>query len=537
MEQEYYAPDYEQTPEQPDESNLYTENTEAQKPKKKLPLPLIIGAAVLALALVVGGIFVVRALIGGGSSDQTAIVVSRENEDGAGFIPLFDGSCIKIKEDVKIAAITKDKKHVIVLTNDGDLYVTDKDLSSKTRIADEVGSVYTLQNSGVIYRDDENVCYRFRFRDGEKTELGKDASFVNGPETLTTLYKCDGKIYLLTEKSDDAERIGSIDGSATMLAVSDDGKLAIWAATKSGESEQTIYVYENGEKAKIGTASGSPRAYFTKDQKLAIIYNSELLWMKQPGKDAVKVKLSASVNSNFFTTKGEFSDSNRSDAKYLYVLGSNDGVYCIDQDGSRDRVLTKVVQFVVANGFIVYLNEDGELYSAKINGAEVSKEIKIASDVNIVESAQDGEYIYYIRDYDSGTNTGVLYCNKVGTEKTKKVASDACCRSYSGGGGYIYAWYSLTGDAILFLKDAERIQNTYTTAGTLYTWSFGREKTVKIANDVINFAFSSGHVNDVDPSSFVYLKYISANSDGDILCDWFYYNGSDSNKFASDIVY
>ena len=53
---------------------------------------------------------------------------------------------------------------------------------------------------------------------------------------------------------------------------------------------------------------------------------------------------------------------------------------------------------------------------------------------------------------------------------------------------------------------------------------------------MINTIDSGDIFGVLDNKSFIYLKY-SSIKDGKVIGDWYYYNGKESVRMASDIIY
>ena len=510
---------------------------------------LLAGAGLLALLLIVGGIFLVLGLVkSAGASSEFSAIVSREDEDGTAYVPLMNGNSIQIKGDVSLAALTKDRKHLVVLMEDGSLYAVNQRNSEKTEIAHNVDTVNSLRNDGLFFTNKDSKKYRYTFRNDESVLLGTNIANAYSPNNLTTLYSTDdGKIYLLPADRDEGERIGSYTDSIYMEAVSDDGKTAVWTE-KTGSEELTTVLYAGGDKTTLGSVSGKydyTVVSFSDDQKYAVIgsLDGDSIWIAEPGKEEVKVKLGAELGrSTFYSEKGDVQDLKRSEIRSLYVSTESENgynLYGILADGSRERMLTKINSYVIADGTIIYLTTDNDLYCAKIREDRITDEYRIASEVNLFETPENGKFVYYIKDYDNDDESGVLYCFKIGTKESKRVSSDAGCwiSQYLSLGGYLYVSFSETGDTVYYLEEMEEVKDTYANMGTLVAWTYGNESRKKISGEVLANSLNSGRMDgQLNPSSFIFLKYSSKSASGDILCNWMYYNGSKVTKFATDVI-
>ena len=219
---------------------------------KKLPVIIAIIAIVAVLAVAAVLIFTGILSFGGstGSSDVTGIS-AKIDEDGNAYIPLLDGTCITIKDEVLSAGITVDRKHVVVVLTDGTLYVTDKNLSSKTQISTDCDRLSAIRNDGFIYWDTNDIAYRVMFEDYSSFELGHDVALLAAQNSISVIYATDeGGIYTLASNSTDSEKVGSYSSSIELEAISDDAQLSVWV-TSENDNVQTI-VLNRSEERRVG---------------------------------------------------------------------------------------------------------------------------------------------------------------------------------------------------------------------------------------------------------------------------------------------
>ena len=126
------------------------EATTIKKKSKKIPMLIGIVAAVAVLVVLLC-VFI------GASSAEPRYVAAKYDEDGTAYLLLEDGKCITINDDVCQAVITADRKNVMVVLEDGTLYVTDKDQSKKTVVAENVKGLFGLRDEGFFYDDVDNI--------------------------------------------------------------------------------------------------------------------------------------------------------------------------------------------------------------------------------------------------------------------------------------------------------------------------------------------------------------------------------------------
>lgn len=514
-----------------------------EKPKKKSrKLPLIIGGAVLVIAAVVLLVCLLGGS-GGSSADpgRPTSIYAHVDEDGVAYIPLMNGSVIKIDDEVNTAVLTADRKHVVVLLEDGDLYITDTKLSKKNVIASDVTTLRVVRDDGFLYSDEDDLYYRVMFRDNKPLELGEGLALAVGANSLSMVYATDdGNVYTLPAGADEETRVSKYDDSIDLKAISDNGEIAVWVNKKSGEN--SIVLCDGEERTTLGKLRGkytSTYVTFTLDQGLATVVSpySDAMWIKKPGEEPIKVKLGADASSSsVFCDKGLLSEAKTSQVNYLYVGSDADdymNVYAIDLKGEREKILSKVADFAVADGKVFYLDKDNDLYQADLKKGSPENEQKLSGNVDLFELSTGGGYLYFMKDVEDGS--GTLYCQKVGAKESQKVSSDVGCLDFS-----FLRFMSIAtsddGKTVYFLKDVEEVDDTYRDMGTLTMWRYGDKSTTRLATDVLFNSFDSFRKNGtLDPSSFMFMKFSYTDGD-DIYMNWMYWNGREAQKLATDVL-
>lgn len=510
-----------------------------EKPKKKSrKLPLIIGAVVV---LAVAAAVLVMSLIGGGSSGSVQMnpIYAQIDEDGNAYLPLMNGKVVKIADEVSDAALTPDQQHIVVLLEDGDLYITDTKLSKKTTIASDATNLLAVRNEGFLYSDEDDLYYRVLFKNNKPQELGENLALSVADNTLSVLYATDnGGIYTLAAGSDEEVKVGRFDDWVELKSISNDGKISVWV-NKDG-STNSLILNEGEERSNLGELTGKYTTVYvtySKDQGLMTVASpyAESMWIKEPGKDAVKVKLGSGISgSTIYTDKGQLADVKASQVGCLYI-GASSGdlcnVYAVTLDGERERILSKVDSFSVTGSKIVY-TDDGDLYIANLKKDTVDKEQKITGSVDTFTMSRNGGYVYFMKDAED--NAGTLYCLKVGAKEAQKVSGDVACLTF-GSLTLMNVRASEDGKTIFFLKDLEEIDDSYRDMGILTSWSYGKS-TTKLASDALYGSFTSYRTDGViSPNSFMFEKYAYSDG-GDIYVDWMYWNGKEAVKLASDVL-
>ena len=502
--------------------------------KKLLPL-LIAAAAVVVVAGIVLLVVLGRGTSSGGSKadgPRRAAVAAFADEDGVAWIPGIDGSCVKIKDEVASAYRTPDGKRVAAVTDEGELFIASKDLSKKEVLDDDADSCGYVSDKGFYYRSHSNRLYRYAFKDGSMVKVTNDADEIDGlvfsADGFGLLYVRDGKLYALPAGAAEPEKISNVDGSVTPLYFSDDGKTAIWGEKTDGKT-YTVMLWDKGEKRKLGKADGQ---YIwcanSRDEKLFVFCGigdtgSLLLW-ERGKEEAVRVKLEMGWGSaKVYTADGSLENASAAGVKELYVSCIADegcSVYRVTLEGEKERILSRVYDWVVYDSRILWTKTDGTLLWGKLKGGEVAEETELDEEVSGLWAPHGGgKYLYYVKgEEEENPRSGDLYCYKIGEKAPVKVDSDV----YN-----YYIAFSASGDSAVYFKDPD--MDGYT--GSLMTWSWGGQR-AKAAADAFFGGFGSGLAEKylLDPGAFWFL---ADTEDGH--ANLYFWNGKEKTKLASDI--
>ncbi len=142
-------------------SDLTRETETERKIRKRIPI--IIGTLAVVAAIVLGGYKYA------GKAKNLGIIVPLEltsclDENKIAYVPRMDGSVAEI-EDASEAYITPDRKHIVVISNDDGIFVTDADQKNKTYVADDGSSVKIIKDKGFIYKELNGKYHRYLFSD------------------------------------------------------------------------------------------------------------------------------------------------------------------------------------------------------------------------------------------------------------------------------------------------------------------------------------------------------------------------------------
>ncbi|MCR4762598.1 MAG: hypothetical protein K5696_03635 [Lachnospiraceae bacterium] len=524
------GPEPEMTGPVPDHAPFSAEPADGGKgsAQKWLPLILLAAVAVVALVLLLGRLLA-DSLPGGGKDAQAVPLWACVDGQDTAYIQFANGKHSRI-EDAESAAVTPDRKLVVVLDTAKDLYVTDAGLKNKTPVAEEV-DYFNIHDRVITYRAKDGT-YLYRCDKKESVRLSKEDcdGFCFSEKGGNLLYGMGSSIYLLTDSMKEPEKIGKFDEDWKPLYLSDDGSVAYWALD-TGNSEgrdntYEIYSFRKGERNKVCKydAVFFPNLMFNKSQSYGILaqHDRESLYVLDKKGNAVKVGFGNPLDLRkgyIYTAKTSFYEDESSSfpGMYFAVQGNDDKtsrLYYVDKKGEREKVMSDIEgDWCVADGYLYYMTDD-ELHCAKLNGESVTKDERIAADIDRWLSARDG-YIYYVRDIEkdkNGNEFGTVYVYKKG-KKTVKVSSDVWLKE---------AFFSPDGKTVYFFKDP----NKYYDNATLYRSEFGRKTAVRIADSVCLSGISDGTGNTYENllgDRFTFYREIDKQD-----YHWMFYNGKEA---------
>ena len=551
-----------ETPSEVVEGSIETAN-ETPKKKNKL-MPVLIGiVAVIAIAAIAFFVLKGEKIVSNSETTHEATTIDAYlDADGIAYIPLGD-KVIKIDcDNVSDATLTKDRQHIIVLTADGTLYVTDENQSEKAVIAENCGSISNIRDDGFFYKDksstdsdeedndddseDTQNVYRVLYSDNSVVKLGEDVGFAVADNTTSVVYATDdSKIYTLASTDTEPTKIGNWENEICLCGISDDGQISIWNEATNDDT-YTLYLNDGELKEDLGeneyayswVAGYAVRLQATKDNNLFVITDifRDKMWFKTPGEETIEIGLGQELdNSKLYVEAGKIEFANAKNVSNIYLSVTNDEeeteyehVYNVNVSGEREKILSNVKTFTVANGYIFYIDEDDNLYSAKLDGASISNETKISSDVYKVRVSSNGSYVYYMKNVED--SLGMLYCWKNGSDEPIKIASDV----------YASTMYLCTDEeTVLFFKDTDKAGDSSYICGTLCYWSYGDKNPAKMTSDVLVEYVDSYIDTYVDVNDFSYLKFSYTDSTEDsyeVIANLMHYNGKESAKLAGDVL-
>ncbi len=522
----------------------------AEEKRGKKKIGLILGISISAVLVVVISVISMYFMFFKESACKLG-VSAYISSDGTAYLCYDNGKTVKIKGDIEDAYITPDRKKIIVIEDEGDIYWTDAKKKEKHKIAeadkDTIFWLESVTNKFVAFGSEENdteIYFRYDFEIDEtvvitsfdESDDDDDCEYTSSVaypdiDDISFLIAKDGKINILSSKMSEPECIEkySSDKQIYLLGISADGDLAAWEEIKDGKS--SLIVYRNGETEKLDSEELQEyndrfEIEISPDGSTAVIIGFDKTIFIQED-NVQKVSLPDNVeHGNIYTSNGEILalDHNASKANgyYVNVEDSVDSegyslcsVYYINfEDGERTKLISKIYMALYADNQIVYLDEDENLNISEIDtkSMELGEESRISNEV--YNLAGTTEHIYYIKNL-SDDGTFDLYMYDVEKQDSEKLDSNADYNIYT----------DVNGKMVYYFTDVVYGDNSQIDYGTLKCYNSKTEEIQKISDDVVTKSLTSNLLwNAIDCKSLWFEKYVEPTDRGYVfnVC---HYNG------------
>lgn len=516
-----------------------------------------------------------------------AISYGKVSESGDAVFPAPDGTVETITGEVKYARKTEDRKHTVILEEDGTLSVLSE--GSRTVIAEDVEGFTSLTNDAFLFTQKKEVdapeapaateaygapaaagSSSGKSKDTVSTSVGSRYVFASGevytmPASTvdsrlstaggTLLYSAAVKntdksaLYLIKAEETEPTAVFTSTKQVRAAGTNHDGSVYAWA---EGDKEgSTVYLCINGEKQKAFSADTLSSTYslrFNKKEDFAILtgYDSPsiALWTASGG--IVKAKLPNAVSETVCTSRGDISMYAETEAGTVYVQTQEDGtsrnLYAIASDGMREKIASSITNMDIRFGNLYYIKDDGTLFAAKLSGSTLSEERKIADDVCDFSVSPDGTAIVYARDVASD-NVGAIYYYADGMDRPVRLTSEGYCMAYYFSYAkywlyYLPAVFSNDGKTIFYFTDSSEIEDSGKYTATLMQYNIAKGDTVRIGSDILTYIGSNYIGGYPESNRLWYYKYTSYDEEEkDVLCDLMYWNGEAASVLVNDIIY
>ncbi|MDY3225961.1 MAG: WD40 repeat domain-containing protein [Candidatus Faecousia sp.] len=517
---------------------------------------------------------------------EAGIINGMVSDSGDAYIPSPDGTVETITGEVKTVQQTRDRKHTVILEEDGTLSVLSE--GTRTVVAEEVDSFSSLTNDAFLFTqkkevdaseasvpaateaapaapaaaDDESkdtvsvdIRSRYVFDGGGIYTMPVTTSCRLSNEGGTLLYSAAVKntkkyaLHMVKAGETESTILATTSNQISVAGVNHDGSVYAWA--EGDQNECTVYLFANGEKQKAITGekfnSTGYSLQFNKQEDFAILTStndtSMALWTADGG--IVKAKLPNSRYGVAYTTRGSLATYPDVEAGTVYIQTDGDSntrnLYAVNTDGMREKIANSITDVDIRFGNLYYIKDDGSLFTAKLSGSTLSDEHKIADSVCAFTVSPDGTAIVYARDVASD-NIGALYYYSAGAERPVRIASESFCWAYhwSYSGYWTYylpAVFSNDGKTIYYFTDGSQIEDSYNYTTTLMQYTIAKGDSVRIGSDILPYVYSNNVGGYPETNRLWYYKYTSYDEEGqDVLCDLMYWNGESASVLANDII-
>lgn len=447
-------------------------------------------------------------------------------DNGNAYIPPIDGrAAIELKGKKRIINVvpTPDWKNIVVLEEDGSLYVTDTGLSRHVSVADNCYSILSVFDEGFLYKDSKGISHRHLFSDGSTLSLGKLANYLVSKERFSIVF-ADKKQGNYDNKYQE--------GTVNILLSSSSEILKIGPYTSKYVNFLAI--------ADYGTAF---TCQFIDDLSMPV--NSRIIYYN----------LNDTGTSYPFDAYafGEHAQKVSRASKGYYVLNNRfNYLYWVEDISIRPQsapvVLSDIQQHFAIGDTLYYLDSTGDLYSAAANKTVISDKKKIDSNVcgmNLISGTVSSEpYLCYGKDYQSETSDCDLYVYEPGSQPVKinshvEIFDNVIYNGKPFGDLRIIG----NGKTIYYFANSSqyRVQDPglkpVRSLRTLTKYTLGEKNSVVISTDVYADSLLHGiKSEESDCYPFVFQKYIETDSLGYKHYSWVSYDGTDCSTFINDTV-
>ncbi len=364
------------------------------------------------------------------------------------------------------------------------------------------------------YSDNEYSYFMYSFLTGETTEMTNMGGYKTADESGAVLYNTYHSdtekyaLYRLMPSSSEAELLISSSDSLYPIGISNDGSIYAWAEVAN--ETFTVYLFADGEKMKVVTEDETSSAYyynidFNKEQNFAVIssYDSSkmAIWTSENGISKATLPNALAITTPY-TDVGIMSSYPDVDASAVYVQTAEDknlvNVYSVSLNGSREKLVGNVTDFLIRNHHMYYITEEGTLYCAHVENGAISDEKKITDDVCDFTVSPDGSAIAYAKSVSSD-RVGSIYYFSDQTEKPIRLTSEGYCYAYymSYSKYWMYgvgARFSNDSKRVFYFTDPDEIKDSGRYSASLQVFDIQSQQSEKIGSDITT-TFGSEYLN------------------------------------------
>lgn len=486
---------------------------------------------------------------------------ARFSEDGkTGYIPVGDGTCIQIHEEegITFAAISPDRRSVVVLLKSDELYVTDMQQKNRQVISNNCasGRVYP-RNEGVVFQeemDGEKHFLRYTFDDSRLIDMGACSKGIIADDSVAMAGVNNEDLCVLTPDSDEFSRYPGLgSGEINITGISGDGNTVVWTKeTNQNLTKQLYTLGTDGTGQLLGDIEvrGLLFTNFSKDNNLTLVTSEEVnhLYLKDASGQWKQVELPGDLKNEtgvYGTDAGLLHQVNADEIHYIYLRCGNQ-LCAVSPEGTVTVIRDSVRDFDILNGMLYYSDGGKNVFSSRLDGTEVSEETQLLQGVDSFAVSESGNYLYsfYVHADDEKVRSLSIYPLHDETPSETILSESIYADSH--------VYLDAENDSVFYVENIREAGDSSNYMGTFKAYHADREETEIIDEDVYKNTFVNGKdyvlVSEYAQSmagtgkfvsfhgNLMYRKKPESNTDG-YRFDWYYYDGSESVLMASDLDY
>ena len=375
--------------------------------------------------------------------------------DGRLIYRCSDGELVYVSDKTR-GVVTPDENHILLLGKDGISIADGMGLQEKSVCDQENYELIKVYDKSAVYcveQNGERQYYRYTYQNARNTALGGAATseWVSGASDSSLLLALsDGSLWAFEAKGKQRKLEEPGSASCTPIAISNDGSQCIWI--KDG----AVFYFDGKSVGRYETELGEePRikGYFNPSEHMVVIFNAQdrsILFQKK-GKPAQVVSFEDDITDTSFvvgTKYGNILQTPEAGESAFYVSGISKQakdqriLYYVTADGQKQAILEFGPVYTIQNEKIYFIDREGNLCSARLDGPEVLEPQVIDQDVVSISPSADGSLICYGKHVNRNW-VGDLYCAKWG-QKGEFIDEDVYLRA---------VYVELEGDCFVYLKE------------------------------------------------------------------------------------
>ncbi len=444
---------------------------------------------------------------------------------------------IEGKEDIIIENIIQgtlmNNAILVYLSTNKELVLSDVNQTKNNTIATGVSWYYILDHESLIYEDNDNSYYKYRFKDAYITNMGNVSRYNYSNNGNRVVYIVDNALYILDSSESEPSKIADLKERSFIGYISADGKQIVWS--DYDDQQKDLYSYYEGKTTHLASEQDDSMGIanqFVYNEYSPLIKFYDNIFVLQNGIPVFSKKLASNLRGNrYYTSEGMFETSRENmDFSALYSIKDSNSydkkgaLYYYEQDGQNYVLLDNIIDAVISNQRLYYADEDGNLIAADIAGEHINNREAVDEHLYCIITCLNG-FIYYIKNNDRGNEytTQDLYVYNDHDKSTCIIAEDVCPE---------FTYFSKDGKTCLFgvqnYNEDYKLHNAHLFDMCLFNYDGG--EVVPFAELVYGnlVVLSKGYL---DPSNIYYYKYNgTAPTDEELDLSYCYYDGIEHHE-------